>query len=414
MDNKENLSPTGYIRKSHLKINYIELVFFLLIVSISVLAFLAVLPLMSSILIAVIIFCMASPMVAAFERRSIPSGWSAVIVFVIISAIATLLFFAIRNMIPSMNDITKFGDKLLAGYTRYRNNLQNYVFTTFNTDVSEIFTTLDGFIKSFFSVESITAIFSSNSGNGITSSAFMSKIFGGASNIKKMFSGLTSAFSVIFVSTVILGFLLIKGREFERKVLSYVPNKYFEVVVTTWHEIADAFSQYIKGTIMESIVIGLVVSFGWYMCGVKVAPALIGGLIVGILNAIPYFGPALGFVVALVMPGFELIDMNYKFIAWSPNVWSMLIVCAIAQGLDQLVKPVILGSSVSLPGMVVFISIIAGGKLFGFIGLLFAVPIVSIFKIVFTTLLKRLKGFKFFDDHMFSVETEYIKKEQSK
>ncbi|MBP5706009.1 MAG: AI-2E family transporter, partial [Spirochaetales bacterium] len=205
--------------------------------------------------------------------------------------------------------------------------------------------------------------------------------------------------------------LLIKGREFERKMLSYVPNKYFEVVVTTWHEIADAFSQYIKGTIMESFLIGLIVSFGWYICGVKIAPALIGGLIVGILNAIPYFGPALGFVVAIVMPSFALIDLSNKFIAWSPNVFNMAAVILISQVLDQLIKPMILGSSVSLPGMVVFISIIAGGKLFGFLGLLFAVPIVSIFKIIFTTLLKRLKGFKFFDDHMFSIETEYVKKE---
>ena len=411
MDNKENLSPTGYVRKSHLKINYIELVFFLLIVSIAILAFLAVLPLMSSILIAVIIFCIASPMVAAFERRAIPSGWAAVIVFVIISAIAVMLFLVIRNMIPSLNDITKFGEKLSEGYMNTRNELQEYIQMKFNIDVSEMFATVDGFIKSMFSVDSIKAMFSSDGGNGITGSAFLSKLFGGASNIKKMFSGLTSAFSIIFVASVILGFLLIKGREFERKLLSYVPNKYFEVVVTTWHEIAEAFSQYIKGTIVESIVIGLIVSFGWYLCGVKVAPALIGGLIVGILNAIPYFGPALGLVVAIIMPSFELIDLNYKFIAWSPNAFSMGAVIVISQILDQFIKPMILGSSVALPGMVVFISIIAGGKLFGFLGLLFAVPVVSIFKIVFTTLLKRLKGFKFFDDHMFSVESEYVKKE---
>ncbi|MBQ3922421.1 MAG: AI-2E family transporter [Spirochaetales bacterium] len=412
MDNKENLSPTGYVRKSHLKINYIELLFFLLIVSIAILAFLAVLPLMSSILIAVIIFCIASPMVAAFERRAIPSGWAAVIVFVIISAIAVMLFFVIRNMIPSLNDITKFGEKLLDGYTKSRDNLQNYIQNTFNIDASEMFATVDGLIKSMFSVESVKSMFSSDGGGfSITGSAFMSKLFGGASNIRKLFSGLTSAFSVIFVATVVLGFLLIKGREFERKLLSYVPNKYFEVVVTTWHEIAEAFSQYIKGTIVESIVIGLIVSFGWYVCGVKIAPALIGGLIVGILNAIPYFGPALGLVVAIVMPSFELIDLNYKFIAWSPNIFNMGAVIVISQVLDQFIKPAILGSSVSLPGMVVFISIIAGGKLFGFLGLLFAVPIVSIFKIVFTTLLKRLKGFKFFDDHMFSVESEYVKKE---
>ncbi|MBR6061516.1 MAG: AI-2E family transporter [Spirochaetales bacterium] len=411
MDNKDSLFPIGYIRKSHLKINYIKLVFFLLIVSISVLAFLAVLPLMSSILIAVIIFCIASPMVAAFERRAIPSGWAAVIVFVIISAIAVLLFLGIRNMIPNMNDISRLGERLSAGYTGFRESLQTFVQTKFNIDASEMFEPVDGLFKSMFSLEAIKNVFSSNGENILTDSAFISRLFGGASNIKKMFSGLTSAFSIIFVATVVLAFLLISGRDFERKLLSYIPNKYFEVVVTTWHEIADAFSQYIKGTIMESIVIGLIVTFGWYMCGVKVAPALIGGLIVGILNAIPYFGPALGFVVALVMPGFELIDLNYRFIAWSPNIINMSLVIIIAQILDQFIKPVILGSSVALPGMVVFISIIAGGKLFGFLGLLFAVPIVSIFKIIFTTLLKRLKGFKFFDDHMFSVETEYEKRE---
>ena len=183
-----------------------------------------------------------------------------------------------------------------------------------------------------------------------------------------------------------------------------MPNKYFEMVVITWHEIDSMFGNYIRGTLIESLVIGLLTFFGWYICGITFGAALIGGLIAGILNAIPYVGPFMGGVLGVVMYACRLFPIdNVSLFGISPNGFNIILIVVIVQALDQVLKPLILSQSVELPGILVFLGIIAGGKLFGFLGMVFAIPVIAVFKIIFGTLYKQLVGFGFLSSKIVSV-----------
>ena len=88
-----------------------------------------------------------------------------------------------------------------------------------------------------------------------------------------------------------------------------------------------------------------------------------------------------------------------------------MLIVIIVQALDQILKPLILSQSVELPGVVVFLGIITGGKLFGFIGMVFAIPVIAVFRIIFGTLYKQLVGFGFLSSKIVSVVSVVEKEE---
>ena len=75
-------------------------------------------------------------------------------------------------------------------------------------------------------------------------------------------------------------------------------------------------------------------------------------------------------------------------------IW-VLITVGIAQGLDNAVfQPIVLGSAVSLHPLVVIIGVMGGSILLGFAGMLFAIPTIVIFKVVFVTFFEQMKAYR--------------------
>ena len=119
-----------------------------------------------------------------------------------------------------------------------------------------------------------------------------------------------------------------------------------------------------------------------------------------------YFGPFMGGVLGVIMYVCRLFPIdNVSLFGISPNVFNIILIVVIVQALDQVLKPLILSQSVELPGILVFLGIIAGGKLFGFLGMVFAIPVIAVFKIIFGTLYKQLVGFGFLSSKIVSVVT---------
>lgn len=382
--NTNTLDP-GFKRRTFIEINYAKLTIALVFLGIILLGIYSFLPLLNAVLIAMIISYLASPLVAFFERKQVPRIWAVLLVFTVIVVIGISLFFVIKTMIPSKEYFIGIQAKITQGFEQAKVVISSFLTERFGIDGKDIVSKID-----FTSL--YTSLFGDFKFTGITS------------RIGKIVSGVSNVATLILISCVLLFFLLWKGGDFERFLLSKVPNKYFEMVVITWHEIDSMFGNYIRGTLIESLVIGLLTFFGWYICGITFGAALIGGLIAGILNAIPYVGPFMGGVLGVVMYACRLFPIdNVSLFGISPNGFNIILIVVIVQALDQVLKPLILSQSVELPGILVFLGIIAGGKLFGFLGMVFAIPVIAVFKIIFGTLYKQLVGFGFLSSKIVSV-----------
>lgn len=175
-----------------------------------------------------------------------------------------------------------------------------------------------------------------------------------------------------------------------------VPNRFFELALTVVDEVDMAIGNYLRGTILECSLVGATLCLGLYLIGIEFNVSLIIGLVAGFTNAIPFLGPVIGLVVGL---SYALIAENIKpllpFIDQS-NLFFAVVVCVmIAQLLDNVIfQPIVLGKAVNLHPLVVIIGVMGGSVIFGFSGMLLAIPTIVIFKVITETLFKELKDYR--------------------
>lgn len=191
--------------------------------------------------------------------------------------------------------------------------------------------------------------------------------------IVKTFGIITGILIILFTTF----FLLKDGRSFRKNIIKIIPNKYFETFLCLLYEINKQIGNYIRGQITDCIIVGILSVIGLYLIGLKYA--IIIGIISGITNIVPYLGPVMGMI-----PGIFIGIIEHHSILMAINV---VVVLIIVQLIDNvLVSPLVVGKSVDLHPLAVVISVVIGGALMGFWGMLLAVPLFCALKVTFEIL----------------------------
>ncbi|MBU0561266.1 MAG: AI-2E family transporter [Bacteroidetes bacterium] len=203
------------------------------------------------------------------------------------------------------------------------------------------------------------------------------------------------AVSTWIVLPFVFIFLLIDDGRIKRFIISLVPNRYFEMALTTFDNVDDAIGNYLRGTLLQSSLVGLTFIVGLVLIGFKVDASILIGLVAGISNAIPFLGPVIGLGVGLT---YALIADNVTplipFMGSEDVVIGVFIVVLIAQGLDNSIfQPLVLGKAVDLHPLIVILGVTGGSIIYGFIGMLFAIPTIVIIKVIISTFYKQLKAY---------------------
>jgi predicted PurR-regulated permease PerM len=183
-----------------------------------------------------------------------------------------------------------------------------------------------------------------------------------------------AVFNIILV--LILTFYLLKDFALIKETLhSIVPRKSRSQARKILHEIDHSLGNYVRGQVLISSIIGVSSYMALLFLGVEFA--LILGIIAGITNIIPYFGPFIGAVPAVVVALLRSPALALK----------VIIVYTIIQQIEShLIAPQILGKSMGLHPVVVIMALIAGGQFFGIPGMIVAVPVVAVVRILIRNL----------------------------
>lgn len=275
-------------------------------------------------------------------------------VFVIISML--ILFSSV--LIPSIvNSITNIID-----------SLTNYFQNDFSLTFVESF--LNRFNSNLFS-DLITYINNSLEEIVVKVGEMSNIVLGWTLNF---ISSATSGLYNFLMAFVISIYMLADKKDLLRRVkrLNYAVNdkeladKLYHITMKA-HEI---FSRFFVGKIIDSAIIGLMCFVIMWVAKIPNAPAI--GFVVGITNIIPYFGPFIGAIPAL------LVTLA------SGTLIQVLLVLIIIVGLQQFdglyLGPKILGNKVGVGAFWIIVSVTVGGALFGVIGMLVGVPIVVLVK----------------------------------
>lgn len=151
-----------------------------------------------------------------------------------------------------------------------------------------------------------------------------------------------------------------------------VPVPYREPVQARLREVDQALSSFVRGQLTIAVILGLINGIGLTLLGVPLGFAV--GMIAGLANMIPYMAPVVGLVPALL-----LCWMNSQSF---PLLLGVVAIFTGAQMLEGTVlSPRILGKSVQLHPVWVLLAVIVGGSLFGFFGMLIAVPTAAVIQV---------------------------------
>jgi predicted PurR-regulated permease PerM len=151
-----------------------------------------------------------------------------------------------------------------------------------------------------------------------------------------------------------------------------VPPRHREEVAGLAVAVGRVTGGYVRGQLVVALFVGLAASLGLWLVGLPFW-ALIGA-IAGITNIVPFVGP---FMAGLLGIGVALLSDG-----WGLALWVLAVVVVVQQLESQVAQPLVMGRAVRLHPALVLLSLIAGGGLFGLVGVLLAVPAVAAGKVV--------------------------------
>jgi predicted PurR-regulated permease PerM len=155
-------------------------------------------------------------------------------------------------------------------------------------------------------------------------------------------------------------------------VRSHLPRRYRRVITEYAREIDAALSHFLRGQLTVMAIIAVLYGTAYSILGVRLALPI--GIISGTLSFIPYLGSAFALSSGLLM---SLLGGYHP-----GQLVGVVIAYAIVQTLEGFViAPRVMGKSVGVPDMWVLIALFVGGEIFGFLGVLLAVPIAAVIKI---------------------------------
>ncbi len=301
------------------------------------------------ILLSLILSFLLDPVVQFFESAHVSRTASIFIVYILLAAIIVLLMLIIGP--PNWKGMIQ---ALKADFPRYISHAIEYT-SSLLAKVQDHFP----FVKNYDIAERMRAASQNFIGWLITETPRSAMRLGSLMLLVPLFSF----------------FFLRDSRRIMRSLISLTPNRYFEMVLDIYAHISWQLAHFIRGRIIEALIIGLVVWFGLTLTDIRYAPIL--GIIAGVTNLVPYIGPIVGMLPGLII---ALVDLGLGGQFW----WIFVLYIFIAQIiLDNFILIPILISKVSnLHPLWVILAIVMGGKIYGVIGMIIGVPIASIINII--------------------------------
>ncbi|MEO6582227.1 MAG: AI-2E family transporter [Sphingomicrobium sp.] len=184
-------------------------------------------------------------------------------------------------------------------------------------------------------------------------------------------NSIAEALVVIFAGI----FLAMQPRFYRTGAIKLVPPGQRTLVAEAMDESERALHLWLTGQLIAMVVVGLLTGFGLWLLGVPSAFAL--GLLAGLLEFVPFAGPLIAALPAVLLA-----------LAVSPDlaIWVALLYFAVQQFEGYLLTPLVQQYAVDLPGVVMLFSLLAFGAIFGVLGVILAAPL----SVVTYVLIKRL------------------------
>ena len=196
-----------------------------------------------------------------------------------------------------------------------------------------------------------------------------------------------------FMISIFTIILLIEYHDFKRTLVQFIPNKYLEVGLRIIYNIEQQISRYLRGQILAASSVAFLSIFGLFtlnQLGANITLIVFIGIIAGLANLIPMVGPFIGMIPAILIALMNNIGsaaaLNHQIFGIIPSpfyILDIIVMFIIVQQIDNnFITPVVVGESVGLHPMAVMLVLLVGGTIIGPLGMLFAIPVAGVIKVI--------------------------------
>lgn len=296
------------------------------------------------IFVSLIFAALIDPFAGWFQKRNIPRALAVLCIYVIVFGILTLTLTVLYPVI--VHDVPQFFSNLASFSEEIRQN-----------DMVRRGLDLFQQVSPSLSGEAST------NAPGAAPQPVNSTLSGIYSTVSGVFGGL---FSLVLV--LVMTFYMVVQDDPLRKILrSIVPESYVPYVSELFKKIRDKLGSWMRGQMVLSAIIGILVFVGLALLGIRYAAVL--GLLAGLLEFVPYMGPIFAAVPAL------LIAFTQGGIVSFALVLAMYVM--VQQFENHFLVPKVMQRAVGLNPIVSIVAILVGAKIAGVVGVLLAIPVAT-------------------------------------
>ncbi|HWJ02064.1 MAG TPA: AI-2E family transporter [Verrucomicrobiae bacterium] len=306
-------------------------------------------------LIAFLLAYLFSPAVKFLTQRKFSRGISIALVFTIFFlSIGTLIFYGIPELFGELNNLAE-------SLPVYAGDVQRF-FTDFQAQYKH-----SGLPPGI--VRTIDA-------NLVAGEEWLTVKL---QNLISWILSLVGSLPLLVLAPVLAIYMLLDWERFKQGLTGSLPHKWRPGAIHLGQELNFVFRKFIRGHLTVAALVGILVGLGMKLIGMDYA--LLIGVISGLFDLIPYFGPVIGAVPALSLALLKSPGMA---------LWVLAVIFIVQQLESNVIHPKIVGDSIGLHPLVIVFVLLAGGKLFGFWGMLLAVPAAGMIKVLLTYLYLKL------------------------
>lgn len=326
---------------------------------------------LSSIFIAMILAYILNPLVNKLEKKGVKRTIGTIIVYLVIllclvglgylviPALTVQIVNFIKNLPSLLDQTAHWIDGILKN-----NNIANV------NVLDELEKALSGYIN--------------------TSS---SKILNWSANALTTITGSIGKLLSLVLIPIITYFFLVDKDKILARIKDILPKKFINEGFDLYTELDTALSGFVRGRILMAIFVGVATMIALYIMGIEFAFVI--GLLTMVGDIIPYIGPFLGLLPAFI---FAALKSPIK------AVWLTIIFVLIQWIENNIIGPKLLGDSTGLHPLVVLLSIIVGGGMYGIWGMVLSVPLVSVALIIVKFFLDKKNEKKDENKHAITLE----------
>ncbi|NMO97640.1 AI-2E family transporter [Paenibacillus lemnae] len=307
-----------------------------------------------------ILYYLLNPLVNVMEKWKIQRGWSILILYLVISGILTVVVLAV---IPVL-----------------RNQIMGLItnFPTYSENIRQQFEDLTG--SQLYNQIQDAANLNSEEWWGTVTTKTTDILNQTWSRVGGFLGAFTETVVSIITVPFILFYMLKDGKKLPVRILSFLPTQSRAGILNVLQDINHQISSFIRGQIIVSFCIGILLYIGYMIIGLDYA--LILAIIASFTSVVPYLGPAIAITPALIVALVTSPIMLLKMVA----VWTIV---QLIEG--KFISPQIMGKTLKIHPITIIFVILTSGNLFGVVGILLAVPGYAVLKVCVTHIFQWFK-----------------------